>query len=76
MLTSKKMYEDLEYGLEIEAVFKRFSLRVDLKEVKYITTSLTILNKTGGNIVDVFSSIEKTVFNNKKLDSTKFKQYK
>ena len=64
----KKMYEDLSYGLEIEAVFKRFNARVNLKEVKYITTSLTILNKTGGNIVDVFSSIEKTVFNNKKLD--------
>ena len=64
----KKMYEDLSYGLEIEAVFERFNARVDLKEVKYITTSLSILNKTGGNIVDVFSSIEKTVFNNKKLE--------
>ena len=63
-----KMYQDLEYGLEIEEVFKRFNHRVDLPEVKYITTSLTILNQTGGNIVDVFSSIEKTVFNNKKLD--------
>ena len=64
----KKMYEDLSYGLEIEAAFARFNSRVNLKEVKYITTSLTILNKTGGNIIDVFSSIEKTVFNNKKLD--------
>ena len=64
----KKMYEDLSYGLEIEAVFERFNARVNLKEVKYITTSLAILNKTGGNIVDVFASIEKTVFNNKKLE--------
>ena len=64
----KKMYEDLSYGLEIEAVFERFNSRVNLKEVKYITTSLSILNKTGGNIVDVFASIEKTVFNNKKLE--------
>ena len=63
-----KMYEDLSYGLEIEAVFERFNKRVNLKEVKYITTSLTVLNKTGGNIVDVFASIEKTVFNNKKLE--------
>ena len=63
-----KMYEDLSFGLEIEVVFERFNRRVNLKEVKYITTSLTILNKTGGNIVDVFSSIEKTVFNNKKLE--------
>ena len=64
----KKMYEDLSYGLEIEAVFERFNSRVNLKEVKYITTSLAILNKTGGNIVKVFASIEKTVFNNKKLE--------
>ena len=64
----KKMYDDLSYGLEIEAVFERFNSRVNLKEVKYITTSLSILNKTGGNIVDVFSSIEETVFNNKKME--------
>ncbi len=61
------MERDLDYGLEIETVFQRFNRRVNLKEVGYITTSLTILNKTGGNIVAVFSSIEKTVFNNKKL---------
>ena len=64
----EKMSEDLNYGLEIEVVFERFNKRVDLKEVKYITTSLTILNKTGGNIIDVFDSIEKTIFNNKKLE--------
>ena len=63
-----KMYEDLSYGLEIDVVFERFNERVDLKEIKYITTSLTILNKTGGNIVDVFQSIEKTVFSNRKLE--------
>jgi tight adherence protein B len=61
------MERDLDYGLEIETVFQRFNKRVNLKEVGYITTSLTILNKTGGNIVSVFSSIEKTVFSNKKL---------
>ena len=61
------MERDLDYGLEIETVFERFNKRVNLKEVGYITTSLTILNKTGGNIVSVFSSIEKTVFSNKKL---------
>lgn len=62
------MYSDLEYGLEIEEAFRRFNSRVQLDEVKYITTSLSILNKTGGNIIDVFDSIEKTVFNNRKLE--------
>lgn len=63
----KKMYIDLTYGLDLETVFKRFSKRVNVKEARYITTSLTILNKTGGNIVKVFASIERSFFNRRKL---------
>ena len=64
----QKMLIDLKYGLTIEEVFDRLLERVQLDELKYISTSLTILNKTGGNIVKVFSSIEKTMFSNRKLD--------
>lgn len=67
-LEFKKMYVDLTYGLRLEVVFKRFENRVELEEVKYITTSLKILNETGGDIVKVFESVEKTFFNNKKLE--------
>lgn len=63
----KKMSLELNYGLEIDVIFKRFAERVQLEEVSYLTASLTVLNKTGGNIVEVFSSIEKTMFNKKKL---------
>ena len=63
----RKMYVDLSFGLSLEAVFERFAKRVDVPEVKYITTSLIILNSTGGNIVKVFSSIERSFFNRKKL---------
>lgn len=63
----QKMYIDLTYGLSLDTVFKRFSNRVNIPEVKYITTSLIILNRTGGNIVKVFSSIERSFFNRKKL---------
>ena len=34
----------------------------------YMATSLTILNKTGGNIIKVFSSMERTIFDNRKLE--------
>ena len=61
------MYVDLTYGLSLDVVFQRFEDRVKLNDVKYITTSLTILNNTGGNIVKVFESVEKTFFNNKKF---------
>ena len=66
-LEFKKMYVDLTYGLDVEVVFKRFESRVNMDEVKYITASLAILNETGGDIVKVFESVEKTFFNNKKL---------
>lgn len=66
-LEFKKMYIDLTYGLSLEVVFKRFEERVKLEDAKYITTSLNILNNTGGDIVKVFESVEKTFFNNKKL---------
>lgn len=63
----KKMSLELSYGLEIDTVFKRFGERINLEEVSYLTASLTILNKTGGNIIEVFESIEKTMFNKKTL---------
>ncbi|MBR3362356.1 MAG: type II secretion system F family protein [Bacilli bacterium] len=63
----KKMSLELSYGLEIDTVFKRFEERTHLEEVSYLTASLTILNKTGGNIIEVFESIEKTMFNKKTL---------
>ena len=64
----EKMSRDLHYGLDLESVFKRFSKRVKMQTATYMATSLTILNKTGGNIVKVFSSIERTIFDNRKLE--------
>ncbi len=63
----KKMYKDMKYGLEIDTVFARFAKRIDIDESKYIASSLVVLNRTGGNIVEVFSSIERTLFDKKKL---------
>ena len=63
----EKIYEEMKYGMSIDAVFNRFSKRVNIEEAEYLSSSLTILNKTGGNIVAVFDSIEKTLFDKKKL---------
>lgn len=63
----KKMYLDMKFGLSVDTVFERFAKRVNLEEAVYLSSSLTILNKTGGNIVEVFSSIERTLFDKKKL---------
>jgi len=64
----KKMYIDLSYGLELNVVFDRFSKRVNNDEIKYMAASLVILNKTGGNIVKVFNTIEKGFFDRRKLN--------
>ena len=62
-----KIYMELNLGLEIDVVFDRFSKRVNLDEITYLTASLSVLSKTGGNIIKVFSSIEQNLFNKKKL---------
>lgn len=64
----KKMYMDLSFGLNMEIVFERFTNRIDTKEARYITTSLNVLNKTGGNIVQVFASVERNSFTRKKIE--------
>ncbi len=64
----KKVYIDLNYGLELDVVFERLSNRIKMDETKYMASSLVILNKTGGNVVKVFDSIEKSFFERKKLN--------
>ncbi len=64
----KKMYIDLNYGLDLEVVFDRMAKRINLEETRYMASSLVIINKTGGNIIKIFSSIEKSFFERKKLN--------
>ena len=63
----EKMYKDMKYGLSVDSVFDRFAKRINIEEARYISSSLTVLSKTGGNIVNVFSAIERTLFDKKKL---------
>ncbi len=63
----EKISLELSYGLDIEVVFKRFSERINSSEAVYLASSLSILNTTGGNIIKVFNSIEKTMYNRRKL---------
>ena len=63
----ERISNDLNYGLELKDVFDRFYSRVKLDDVKYITSSLSLLNLTGGNLVGIFSSIEKSFTNNKRV---------
>lgn len=62
-----KIYTDISYGLSLEIAFKRFYECVLLEDASYITSSLSLLNKTGGNIVKVFQSIEKSLYGRKEI---------
>jgi tight adherence protein B len=59
--------KDLDYGLSLSDAFNRFSKRVELEEAKYITSSLSLLSKTGGNIVTVFNMIERNFYDRLKI---------
>ena len=61
------IYKDISYGLSLEDAFARFYNRVKLEEAKYIMASLSLLSKTGGNIVTVFNMIEKNFYNRLKI---------
>lgn len=61
------IYTDISYGLDLGTVFNRFYNRVKVEEAKYITSSLSLLSKTGGNIVTVFNMIEKNFYDRLKI---------
>ncbi len=65
----KKIYQDLNFGISPDVAFNRFANRVNIEEARYISSSLTILSKTGGNIINVFSSIERTLYDKKRLET-------
>lgn len=62
-----KMLVELNFGLDINLVFERFEERIKIKEAEYLTASLSILNSTGGDIIKIFNTIEKTLIDKKKL---------
>ena len=65
----KKISTELSYGLDLDTAFRRFAERIKISEAVYLTSSLSVLNKTGGNIIKVFESIKKTMYSKKKLEN-------
>ena len=63
----KQIYAEIKFGLSINDAFARFSERLNLKEAEYVAASLEILNETGGDVVKIFDSIEKNLFNTRKI---------
>ena len=62
-----KISSYLNYGLEIKDAFERFYDRVNIPDARYIISSLSLINITGGNLVGIFDSIEKSFTNKKRI---------
>ncbi len=68
----QKIKKDFSCGLSLEEVFMQFQERVPLKEMQSIVISLSILEQTGGNVGEMFSTIEQSL-RNKKQQEEEFK---
>ena len=58
---------DLDHGLSLNVAFKRMKDRCDVEDITYLTTTLSILSKTGGNTKEVFNYLEDLFQTRKKL---------
>lgn len=65
----KKISMELSFGIDVEIAFARFADRIKVPEAVYLTSSLAVLSKTGGNIIKVFDSIEKALMDKRKLQN-------
>ena len=54
----KEVVNNLDNGLSLEVAFNRMKDRCNLEDLTYLTTTLSILNRTGGNTKEVFSYLE------------------
>ena len=59
---------DLDHGLSLEVAFKRMKNRCEVNDVTYLTTTLAILSKTGGNTKEAFNYLEDLFQTRKKLN--------
>lgn len=58
---------DLEYGISLEESFKRMHERYNIKDLKYISDSLVLVNKTNGNIIKILENIESEMLMKRKI---------
>lgn len=63
----ENVINDLNHGLSLEVAFKRMKDRCGVEDIAYLTTTLSILGKTGGNTKEVFDYLENLFKTRKRL---------
>ncbi len=64
-----KVLNDIKLGIDISEAFGRMYERTNLKVVKYISSVLGLVNKSGIDIIDAFSNIEKKLLEIEKFNN-------
>ena len=63
-----RVINDMDHGLSLEVAFKRMKNRCEVEDITYLTTTLSMLSKTGGNTKEVFNYLEDLFQTRKKLN--------
>lgn len=64
-----KVLNDIKLGIDISEAFSRMYERTNLKVVKYMSSVLGLVNKSGIDIIDAFSNIEKKLLEEEKFNN-------
>ena len=64
-----KVLNDIKLGIDISEAFGRMYERTNLPVIKYISSVLGLVNKSGIDIIDAFSSIEKKLLEIEKFNN-------
>lgn len=68
-LEFSKVLNDIKLGLDISEAFLRMYERTNLNVVKYMSNVLGLVNKSGIDIIDAFSNIEKKLLEIEKFNN-------
>lgn len=64
-----KVLNDIKLGIDISEAFGRMYERTNLKVIKYMSNVLGLVNKSGIDIIDAFSNIEKKLLEIEKFNN-------
>lgn len=65
----RKILNDIKLGLDISEAFGRMYDRTHLRTVKYISNVLSLVNKSGIDIIEAFTNIEKKLLELEKFNN-------
>ena len=52
-----RVFEEINFGMDIQTALKNLAKRVDCYDLRYLVTAITIQRETGGNLSDLFDRL-------------------